>query len=164
MISKDVHIAYKEILITIKADVINEILKFIQVRVHDNESGGMLIGSILKSSSSLEINDFTIPMMDDKASRYTFKRDKCHNEILEQKWRQSNYTKMYAGEWHTHPQDNPVYSKQDIKNWNNLMKNSETHARTLIFIIAGINTLGIWIGDRVIMEITKVQEVNCNGW
>jgi integrative and conjugative element protein (TIGR02256 family) len=71
---------------------------------------------------------------------------------------------MYFGEWHTHHQDNPYYSFQDLTNWKKLMKKSETSTDLLVFLIAGISSFKIWIGDRTKITIRQIYEGDYSGF
>ena len=93
--------------IKINRDIIRNIYQYRQLKAHAYEAGGMLIGSVVKDSKSIIIEDLTVPIDEDIRSRYSYVRSGKHNDLLEQKWKDSQYTRMYFGEWHTHPQNNP---------------------------------------------------------
>lgn len=150
--------------IKINCEVLSHIYDKRQVNISDYESGGMLIGSIIRGTKDIIIEDLTLPIKDDKCSRLNYVRSKKHNELLEQKWIDSQFTKMYFGEWHTHPQEDPFPSQRDIRNWKNLMKKSNTETKILLFIIAGIDIYKIWIGDRERMKIYQVFRGDYNGF
>lgn len=149
-------IKYKDLEIFLEEDIINTISKYRQVRGTDYESGGMLIGSVTEDHKQLTINDLTIPIEGDFSSRVQYIRCTEHNEILKEKWASSGNTKMYFGEWHTHPQDNPFYSSQDFKNWEMLLTSVETYIENLFFLIAGRECFNIWIGNRINGKITSL--------
>ncbi|HAT4214908.1 Mov34/MPN/PAD-1 family protein [Clostridium perfringens] len=150
-----IQIRYKDYDIIINEQVIDIIKKYIQIG-SKFESGGMLIGSFLVNGNMIEINDITEPQKEeDKTSRFTFYRSYMHNEILSFKWKESNYTKMYLGEWHTHPQQIPKPSLVDKCSWNKLLKSSVTDSNLLIFIIVGFTCFEVWIGDRVSNKIER---------
>ncbi|PES95290.1 hypothetical protein CN510_16130 [Priestia megaterium] len=129
----------------------------------DNESGGMLIGSVLSESNDVVIRDYTLPLKGDYQSRYRFIRKKhSHNALLQKKWEESNKTVMYMGEWHTHPEIDPHYSQQDIVNWKKLLNKSNTTSDYLVFIIGGINLYKIWVGSRNKQEIFLVYKGDYN--
>jgi len=148
--------------IKINEDILRIIFENRQSTSKDCESGGMLIGSIIRNSKDIVIEDLTLPTNDDIRSRIKYVRSDKHNDILEKKWIESQYTKMYFGEWHTHPQDYPIPSTQDIKNWKYLLHNSKTETYILIFIIAGNSVYGVWIGDRNKKKIKKIYEGGYN--
>lgn len=149
--------------IKINDEILSHLYDKRQININDYESGGMLIGSIIRGSNDIIIEDLTLPIKEDNRSRLNYVRSEKHNELLEQKWVNSQFTKMYFGEWHTHPQADPLPSSQDVRNWHNLMKESKTETELLIFIIAGIDVFKIWIGDRERLEIYQVYGGDYNG-
>lgn len=142
-----IKIKYKKYKITISNKVIATIINHRQIN-NKYEAGGMLIGSIVVNSNEIEINDYTEPLKEDSRNRLAFKRSNIHNELLHKKWKDSNFTKLYLGEWHTHPQNIPTPSFIDKISWNKLLVKSDTESDILIFIIGGISSVEIWIGDR----------------
>lgn len=144
--------------IKINNDILIPIYDYRQLRPNDCEAGGMLIGSVIRNSNDIIVEDLTLPIKEDIRSRVKYVRSEKHNELLEQKWIESQYTKMYFGEWHTHPQNDPFPSSQDIKNWINLMKKSKTEAEILVFLIAGNASFKVWIGDRKRKNIYQIYE------
>lgn len=150
-----ISIDYNDYCIKINDNVLVIMSKYIQCK-SKYESGGILIGSILIDGKTIEINDCTEPIRGDKASRYGFYRCTKHNEILEKKWIESNYIKMYLGEWHTHPQSIPSPSYVDKKSWTRLIKDSITDSPIIIFLIIGIETIEIWIGNKIDNKLERV--------
>lgn len=142
-----ISIGYKNYDIKINDNVLTIMSKYIQCK-SKYESGGILIGSILIEGKTIEINDCTEPIDLDKSSRCGFYRSNKHNELLERKWIDSNYRKMYLGEWHTHPQSRPTPSHVDKQSWKRLIKSSITESPIVIFLIIGIETMEIWIGNK----------------
>lgn len=138
-----------DINLIIEARVIQVIQEMRQTKPTDKESGGMLIGSKIAINKNVVIRDYTMPQKGDYQSRYRFiRRKKRHNALLQKKWEDSNRTVMYLGEWHTHPEANPHYSNQDIRNWRRLLRKSKTFSNYIVFIIGGINFYKVWIGNR----------------
>ncbi|WP_195623911.1 Mov34/MPN/PAD-1 family protein [Clostridium tertium] len=150
-----ISIDYNDYCIKINDNVLVIMSKYIQCK-SKYESGGILIGSILIDGKTIEINDCTEPIRGDKASRYGFYRCTKHNEILEKKWIESNYINMYLGEWHTHPQSIPSPSYVDKKSWTRLIKDSITDSPIIIFLIIGIETIEIWIGNKSHNKLERV--------
>ncbi|SHH76949.1 integrative and conjugative element protein, VC0181 family [Caloranaerobacter azorensis DSM 13643] len=144
--------------IKINNNILVEIYHSRQLNQRDCEAGGMLIGSIIRDSNDIIIEDLTMPIKGDINSRTRYVRSEKHNKLLEQKWIDSQYTKMYFGEWHTHPQDIPFVSLQDIRNWMNLMKESKTETNLLVFLIAGNTVYKVWIGNRIKKSIHQIYE------
>lgn len=157
---RDIEFNYSKYNILIKKNVLINLRRYIQYKDYQNESGGMLIGSILNTGNSLEVNDLTEPINSDKSSRVNFHRSKEHNKILQDKWREGNFTKMYLGEWHTHPEKDPYFSAQDSKNWLNLNKKARTDSPLLIFLIVGEEIIRFWIIERQHKQIIRLGEIS----
>ncbi|AZK45337.1 Mov34/MPN/PAD-1 family protein [Paenibacillus lentus] len=154
-----IKVKYRNNEILVEEHVIEVIQRLRQEDPTDYESGGMLIGSVLTNSNDVVIRDYTLPLMSDYKSRHRFIRKKqSHNAILQQKWEDSNKTVMYLGEWHTHPEMDPHYSPQDIKNWRKLLDKSNTFSDYLVFIIGGIEIYKVWIGCRRTKDIVLVYK------
>lgn len=143
--------------IQINKDILCEIYKWRQTGSNDLEAGGMLIGSIIRDSNDIIIEDLTLPIEGDYRSRTSFIRCEHHNKLLEKKWADSQYTKMYFGEWHTHPQVIPNHSSQDMINWLKLMEYSKTDTNMLLYIITGIDVFKIWLGIRKSKIIRQIS-------
>lgn len=141
-----IEIKYEKYKISISDVIMNAIIKYRQVN-NNCEAGGMLIGSIVTNSDEIEVYDYTEPLKEDNSNRLSFRRSNKHNEIIYKKWKESNYTKLYLGEWHTHPQEIPKPSLIDIASWKMLLSKSNTESEILIFIIMGTCYVEIWIGD-----------------
>jgi integrative and conjugative element protein (TIGR02256 family) len=154
-----IKIKYENMIITVVETIIEEIRLRRQVKYRDKESGGMVIGSIVNNSNEIELRDYTIPQLGDFQSRYRFiRKKKIHNAILQKKWMESEGTVMYMGEWHTHPENDPHYSLQDIRNWRKLLKESNTFSDHLFFLIGGIDYYKIWVGNRLSGEIVFIYK------
>ncbi|MBB6622385.1 Mov34/MPN/PAD-1 family protein [Clostridium gasigenes] len=138
----------------ITSDVLGKLTSYIQVS-GNYEAGGLLIASLVKGNYEIEINDCTTPIEEDKRSLLGYRRSDKHNKILNEKWKESNYKKLYIGEWHTHPQNIPIPSFQDKTSWKKLLSKSMTESEYLIFIIVGIESLEIWIGDKKRRKIER---------
>lgn len=150
-----ISIDYKDYCIKINGNILATMSKYIQCESKD-ESGGILIGSILIDGKTIEINDCTEPIKGDKSSRCGFYRCNKHNELLDVKWIESNYIKMYIGEWHTHPQHIPAPSYVDKRSWKKLIKNSITESPIIIFLIIGTETIEIWIGNKIDNKLERL--------
>jgi integrative and conjugative element protein (TIGR02256 family) len=154
-----IKIKYENMIISVEETIIEEIRSRRQVKYQDKESGGMVMGSIVNNSNEIERRDYTIPQIGDHQSRYRFiRKKKTHNAILHKKWMDSDGTVMYMGEWHTHPEYDPHYSWQDIRNWKRLLKKSKTYSDYLFFFIGGINFYKIWVGNRINGEIVFIYK------
>lgn len=111
----------------------------IQARDADCEAGGLLLGSV--HGSHMLIEQATIPTAWDKRFRYLFERLPFgHESIALSRWRESQGTIRYLGEWHTHPQDYPSPSGIDRTEWN-LLSEKRIDKRPTLAVIVGRKSL-----------------------
>lgn len=84
-------------------------------QISGNENGGILLGSEI-SEKHYRINRVSEPcMLIERSAKCTCTRDANKaNEIIQREFELSNHTRVYFGEWHTHPEDNPTPSTVDI--------------------------------------------------
>ena len=147
--------------ITIKIDsqVLAHIYQYRQTEVLQKEAGGVLIGRELESTGNLIIEKVTEPKNNDKRSRCRFeRRDQEHLEFFQKLYLDSRETYGYFGEWHTHPERIPHYSEIDRRHWNEIFRElPEQHL--LLFLIVGIDEIGIWKLDlNAFEQPIKVNE------
>jgi integrative and conjugative element protein (TIGR02256 family) len=98
-------------------EVVIEIVEVLQsmCQISGNENGGILLGSEI-SEKHYRINQVSEPcMLIDRSSKCGCIRDANKaNEIIKREFESSNHKRIYFGEWHTHPEDNPTPSAVDI--------------------------------------------------
>jgi len=111
------------------------------IQVIDNacEAGGILLGSV--HGTHMIIEEATAPTEYDKRFRCLFERMPFgHESIALARWRASNGTIRYLGEWHTHPEDHPHPSGLDRSEWNRLSA-KRRDKRPMIAVIVGRKSL-----------------------
>lgn len=107
----------------------------------DAEAGGLLLGHV--RDIHLEILEATIPTPMDRRFKYLFERMPFgHSVIASRRWNASSGLIRYVGEWHTHPQDQPVPSNTDIYEWRKLAKH-RLDGRPLLVVIVGRKDLRV---------------------
>ena len=112
------------------------------------ERGGILIGEF--RGPHIAITEMTLPGKDDEGSLFRFiRKDRSHQKRAMAAWRQSNKTKTFVGEWHTHPSGTATPSSIDKKTWKRLTMDART---PLIFIIAAPNDVGIFRGEMISLK------------
>lgn len=125
------------IMVRIPRELIVAMASFIQDDNEKPESGGILIGYYQEKGSYI-ITDFTQPEVGDKQSRYEFVRSKKNAQnVLHALFKESEGKKIYLGEWHTHPEDNPRPSGTDITSIINRIKKDRINSETIFMIIFG---------------------------
>ncbi|WP_323133565.1 Mov34/MPN/PAD-1 family protein [Halopseudomonas aestusnigri] len=91
----------------------------VQASDTDCEAGGLLLGSV--HGAHMLIEQATVPTIWDKRFHYLFERMPFGHEVIAlARWRASQGTVRYLGEWHTHPEDHPQPSSLDRSEWNHL--------------------------------------------
>ncbi|WP_053955761.1 Mov34/MPN/PAD-1 family protein [Inediibacterium massiliense] len=146
----------KDIKIKFTEKVINTINTYKQQSNESLEAGGILIGRENVENGNTIIEYITVPLKKDLRRRYEFiRRDKGHQKYLDKIWGQGN-VHIYFGEWHTHPEDYPMYSTIDLKNWIKLSNTIETKSKYYYFLIAGRREIRIWALNILDKKLKRV--------
>lgn len=114
-----------------------KILKFVQNDKLKPEAGGLLLGH--RHGNNFEITKVTVPYPGDIQKRTYFERnDRNHLSIFSRLSKHSNNRITFIGEWHTHPESNPIPSSIDLKEW---QETSERNTELLVFCILGTRSI-----------------------
>lgn len=125
----------RKVLLNFSDDVIEKFRNHIQSNSNDREAGGILLGSV--HGPHLLITEVTSPTPWDKRLQFLFERLPFgHASIAAARWRASEGTIRYLGEWHTHPEDHPTPSGLDRSEWN-LLASKRQDKRPLLAVIVG---------------------------
>ena len=109
------------------------VFQFRQTGALDKEAGGILLGH--RRGCHIEVLEGSAPMAGDIRRRNSFERkDPDHQAVSDDRWKASNGTITYLGEWHTHPAEMPTPSPTDEIEWGKLGK---FYRDPLVFLIAG---------------------------
>ena len=122
------------------------------------ESGGIIVGTLNPHENQVVVTDVTLPYAKDVRKSNMFKRDSVgHQEEMDRLWNESQKTKTYLGEWHTHKQNIPVPSWIDKNDWKRISKKPLNY-KAAFFIIVGQKQIRAWmVLDGKIMEMKEVQ-------
>ena len=124
---------------------LDALLSHRQVGSRQNESGGVLLGRLIKGSSDIVVDAVTKPTRVDKQSRFRFFRSaEPAQAAVNAAWAASGGTKIYLGEWHTHPEDVPRPSGVDLRDWRRVAKQARFEQDALFFTIVGRTTVAVW--------------------
>ena len=116
-----------------------------QMDFHAPESGGLLLGRLIEGSNDVIVDEATMPTKGDLRGRFFFRRARRQSQDrVVDAWRTSNNTKIYLGEWHTHPEEYPNPSGRDVVNWRSISSNAIYEQDFLIFVIVGIKNIKVW--------------------
>jgi integrative and conjugative element protein (TIGR02256 family) len=125
------------------------------------EAGGILLGRYLIGCQDAIVDQITVPTDRDKRSHFSFFRSvRGHQAAVVRLWTASKGTCHYLGEWHSHPESDPVPSKLDMLNWKRLLGHHRTDADPLYFVIVGMETISVWQGHEESFVIEKLELQN----
>lgn len=103
-------------LIIVETAVLQTLNRYRQLHHSQPEQGGVFIGEV--RLPHIIITHVTEPSPYDRASRFGFVRKKQHHQaMVDQLWQTSGGYLTYIGEWHTHPEANPLPSATDMSSW-----------------------------------------------
>ncbi len=133
---------------------------FVQNESKKAEAGGVLLGRFLIGNDDVIVDHITVPLTGDKRSRFQFFRSKHgHQKRISEAWAASDGTCNYLGEWHTHPEDDPHPSVQDLMSWKKKLKFDQFDSDFLIFAIVGRVGIHVWKGFRIDGRFEKLSLV-----
>jgi integrative and conjugative element protein (TIGR02256 family) len=145
-------------LLKLSNNVINSMNEYVQDKHHKDEAGGVLLGRFILNSKDIIIDKVTIPLQGDFRSRFRYIREADgHQSLINEAWESSDGTCNYLGEWHTHPEDYPNPSGQDLKNWKEILNTRTFSSQYLYFIIVGIEEIRIWEGYKRKLRIKRIR-------
>jgi len=132
---------------------VNALLTHRQVGLEAHESGGVLLGRLIVGTKDIVVDEVTLPTTEDRSGRYSFFRGKRRTQRrVNDVWHESGGTRIYLGEWHTHPENHANPSAHDLRNWRRIMRFAIYEQDCLVFVIVG--QLGIYV-----WEMSKTGQV-----
>jgi integrative and conjugative element protein (TIGR02256 family) len=124
---------------------LQEMLRYRQVSETQSEAGGVLLGRLIECTWDVVVDEVTAPSRRDRRWRLGFFRSRGRAQRrIREAWVESQQTRNYLGEWHTHPEDHPVPSDVDLADWARIVAESRFEQDSLIFIIVGRKSVGAW--------------------
>lgn len=113
--------------------VISHLLEHQQQGSEANEAGGQLFGTV--TSKEVRVTTATGPYQNDERGRYRYRSDaqSAQQAISDQ----AIHGLIYIGEWHTHAEDEPRPSDDDIAAMNALRTRSRLNASSALLVIVG---------------------------
>ena len=119
----------------------------VQNSARASEAGGILLGRTILASHDVIIDRITLPTSSDSATPTSFYRPREPSQsVVNTAWSDSNGAINYLGEWHTHSELIPVPSKQDLKNWETVLRKGVYSSDSLFFLIVGQARIEVWEG------------------
>lgn len=109
------------------------------------EAGGILLGRMVANTADVVIDQASAPGPLDLRGRHSFHRRRTPAQgIVTSAWTGSDGTQNYLGEWHSHPEDHPNYSADDLADWHRLLTETSFAQESLFFVIVGREEVSIW--------------------
>lgn len=137
--------------VEISGDVLEITKRYRQFKKNQHEAGGILLGQI--KDNFVYVLRASIPNVFDKASRYSFDRDrKIAQIIVDYEFTNSKNRTIYLGEWHTHPEPIPIPSQTDKKMIMDQFKYNNLNEAFVLLLIQGTEGiyLGKYDGDKIV--------------
>lgn len=107
------------------------------------ERGGILLG--FRRGAHIHVTEATLPMRWDWGTMFSFRRSsRGHQEAALHRWRETQHTSDWVGEWHSHPEALPKPSLIDLNSWRQM---TESRSVPMVFLIIGYDAL--WVGLSV---------------
>tara|TARA_Y100001968_G_scaffold192331_1_gene176222 strand:- start:762 stop:1253 length:492 start_codon:yes stop_codon:yes gene_type:complete len=140
----------------VPSHVMTTLQQYRQLKSTSKEQGGMLLGVMraerdeqvsVENPPCIEVLSVTEPCHHDYATNIRFMR-RCEHHLTDMKNAAEKHKELlYLGEWHTHPEDNPLPSAMDLRSWHKAFMN-----KVAIVVIVGrkTNWWGLWINKKVI--------------
>lgn len=136
------------------------LLRHRQLKLSAKESGGILLGRLLLDCNDAIVDEASQPMRTDRRGRFFFHRARAPaQERVTAAWTKSDRSSQYLGEWHTHPQNDPFPSNQDLSDWDRLLRVTVCEHTSLFFAIVGLERIHVWEGNRKTGAITPTTLV-----
>ena len=124
----------------IKQEVIDALKNYVQ---HEgNEMCGVLTGSLV-GDKRYRISKISPPCVKEHTHCGCERDAVMANQFIEEDYKQSEYTRFYIGEWHTHPEDIPKPSVVDYRSIRNNYHTASLVVPILFMIIVGWQTFHI---------------------
>jgi integrative and conjugative element protein (TIGR02256 family) len=107
-------------------------------RKYPLEFGGLLIGRYLDGNTTVSVEDILV-QENAMSSRFSFERSNTDATPELEKFFRQLPSLTYVGEWHTHPDNPAIPSRQDLASMQELAKDSRVLITNPILMILGIS-------------------------
>ncbi len=126
-----------------------------QVRATSKEAGGMLFARFADGLVSIE--HVSTPSLFDFRSRFAFRPSLAHQRDTIRK--QFSKGLHFIGEWHTHPQEQPEPSQQDIDTARDCLFESKHELNSFVVVVLGMDAAlsRAWVGLVREDEVRRLQ-------
>lgn len=138
--------------------VVAQMEHYVQDAIDKEEAGGVLLGRFILDCSDVVVDQITGPVHEDRRGRFRFFRSAWkHQQVIFRVWRRSKGTCNYLGEWHTHPEPDPLPSALDLQTWQQKLSKDRFDSDVLYFVIVGTEKINVWQGNRHTLGIERLH-------
>lgn len=107
------------------------------------ETGGILIGYYSDDRTTATVTEATAPPKDSSYGHNWFQRGVAGlKSLLARRWKNTGRRTFYIGEWHFHPIEKVVPSKDDYKQMQDISNSTNYHCNEPIMLIIGEDIIG----------------------
>lgn len=139
-------------------EAIATMLSYVQLAPGATEAGGVLMGRHIIGTRDVVVDRVTAPMPGDRRSTTSFtRRKRRHQRALDDEWSRSGGTRVYLGEWHTHPEPVPRPSGVDMDDWRRRLEEDIVESRSVFFLIVGQTEMCAWEGSRRTFGVVRLR-------
>lgn len=143
-------------LVKLAAPVMEVLHRARQVGPDILEGGGLLLGRLVERCDDILIDEATEPTSNDQRRRFSFRRARRPaQERVDAAWKESQQTRNYLGEWHSHPERDPTPSSHDKRDWKRISREAAYEQQSLVFVIVGYDEVRVWEVERGSTLITQ---------
>lgn len=126
----------------------------------DREAGGILLGRLIEGSQNVVVDEATIPGKGDRRGPTFFRRARKPAQFrVDSAWKDSDGTRVYLGEWHSHPEAVPHPSLVDQNDWLRISREALFEHGFLLFAIVGIEEIGIWEVSKTSGSLVPLRRI-----
>lgn len=141
--------------------VVGQMEHYVQDAIDKKEAGGVLLGRFIFDCSDVVVDQITVPIHEDGRGRFRFFRSaRKHQQAIFRVWHRSKGTCNYLGEWHTHPEPNPLPSAIDLQTWRRKLSKDRFDSDVLYFVIAGTDKINAWQGNKHTLKIERLHSLH----
>lgn len=110
------------------------------IKYYPHECGGIFVGSIDENNTAI-IKNMMMPRKFKSSPVFFLRVADFINKWLLRIFRQSEGRILYLGEWHSHPNGQPIPSTTDFNSMEKISLNENVRIRTPILLIVGYNSI-----------------------
>lgn len=118
---------------------------------YPNEFGGLLIGIYSEDKCSVNISNIILPITF-KSSKVSFDRGTDGLKEMLMDYFDGTPSKIYVGEWHTHPNAAPIPSGTDIHALQEIVNSDSVNINNPVMLIVGLTETSIEFGFYVYLN------------